>query len=211
MPRSPGLCAVVRACLRAYAIAAAIAAPTVVAAQTAALENAPIQVESDRAEFSEDTGTTVFTGAVVLRRGPLVLRGERLVVRRLDDGSFEAALTGSPAQLHREPDAESDNAIDGHAQRVEYFAAANRLVLTGDAHIERNGEAISGESISHDLDSRRTEATRGEDGDRVHITLQPDRIDDEDDSASAAESDGDGDASGEPGDAPTNHGEGADR
>lgn len=136
---------------------------------------APIQIEADRAEVSQRTGESVYTGDVVLTRGALTLRGQRLTVTRGDSGRIHAVLTGEPARIERDRDGEDP--VRGHARKLTYDAGGEMLELTGEAYIERGGNDVRGESIRHDLASGRTEADRGED-ERVRITIQPESADD---------------------------------
>ncbi|MEQ8800230.1 MAG: lipopolysaccharide transport periplasmic protein LptA [Salinisphaeraceae bacterium] len=145
----------------------ALVSPTVCA------QGFPIDIEADRAEVSQKTGVSTYTGNVVLTRGPLRLSGSRLTVSRSDDGEIRAELEGEPVQIRRDPDDDEDGAaITGRANRLTYRAAEAVLELNGNAVLNRDGDAVRGDRIRHFLDGGRTEAMRGDD-ERVRITIQP--------------------------------------
>ena len=149
-------------------------APLVLALATPAVcaQGFPIDIEADRAEVSQKTGVSTYTGNVVLTRGPLRLSGSRLTVSRSEDGEIRAELEGEPVQIRREPDAGEGAAITGRANRLTYRAAEAVLELNGSAVLNRDGDAVRGDRIRHFLDGGRTEAMRGDD-ERVRITIQP--------------------------------------
>lgn len=131
--------------------------------------NNPIQIEADRAELDEQSGTGVYIGNVALIRGELKMLGERLEVRRDEQGDgVTAVLTGQPATVER-PGNESQEGIDAQAKKVEYSTAQRLLTLSGAAMIERGKSSMSGEIIRYVLDENRIEAGGGEG--RVSFTI----------------------------------------
>lgn len=158
--------------ITAFAMLAMLCATAAAAAER---NNAPITITADSAQLSRANNVSSYSGNVVLKRGGLTLTGNKLVVKKLDDGTFRAELTGGPAHLKRTPTSANEQPITGHAQRVVYTSANAQIVLRGDAIIKRNGDTIRSEIIRHDLDTRRTVAEGTEQGDnRVQITLHPD-------------------------------------
>ena len=135
----------------------------------------PIQIEANKAEYSDRSGVSTYNGNVVLTQGTLVLHGNTLTVtRNKENGNIEAVLVGTPATLEKPADSETPEPVDGRAMRMEYNSGAAILTLTGDAYVKRGGDAISGETIKHDLNSARTQASSSDNGGRVKITIQPD-------------------------------------
>src|SRR5687768_5606574 len=118
--------------------AAAVALAGMFAAATAAAQTAPdattgesrreqqrqqpIQIEADRAEMTEQSGVSVYSGKVNLTQGDLVMQGERLEVRRESStGNLTATLTGSPATLRQPTDA--GEMVNAKASRIDYVSA----------------------------------------------------------------------------------------
>lgn len=163
----------IRFALLALASAAALAVPTWAAAQSKAL---PINIDANQANYSQQSGVSTYTGDVRLTRGGLTLTGSKLVVSRTNDrGNIRAVLTGAPAHIDKTPDSDSSERVTGHADRIEYTNSNAQIVLRGDAQVNRGGDEVTGQVITHDLDSNRTTAERGaDDNERVHVTIQPD-------------------------------------
>lgn len=139
----------------------------------AATDPGRIEIRADTAELDREAGRSVYRGDVVLSRDGLELYGDELVVTRGEGERLTAVLTGDPARLRQIPAGEDGTPISGAAERMTYETGRERIELQGNAVIQRGGNALSGESITHDMASGRTTAHRavGEDGARVHITL----------------------------------------
>lgn len=136
----------------------------------------PINIEANQADYAQTNGVSTYTGDVRMIRGGLTLTGNRLVVTRVNDRDrIKAVLTGNPAHIHKKPDSDSAERITGHASRIEYTNNNAQVVLRGKAVVNRGGDEIRGEVITHDLDNDSTTAKRGSgDNDRVRVTIQPD-------------------------------------
>ncbi|MES1942842.1 lipopolysaccharide export system protein LptA [Salinisphaera sp. PC39] len=134
-----------------------------------------IEIQSDTAELDRNAGRSIYRGDVVLTREGLELRGDKLVVTRDADDRFTAVLTGNPARLHQAPANPDEAPVNGSAARMTYRSGSELVELRGEAMIERGGNAVRSDTITHDLASGRTKARRadGEDGERVRITLEP--------------------------------------
>ena len=133
----------------------------------------PIRIESDNADLSQQSGTSTYTGNVVLVRGGLTLTGNKLVITRINDrGNVKAVLTGSPARLDKQPDQDGNDVVKGHSNQIEYANNDSTVVLRGDAVVNRGGDEVNGQVIRHNLDTERTQADGGS-GSRVRITIQP--------------------------------------
>lgn len=136
----------------------------------------PINIDANKADYSQQNGVSTYTGNVHMTRAGLTLTGHKLVVTRINDrGNIKAVLTGSPAHIDKQPDADSKERVTGHASQINYTNSNAQIVLRGDAVVNRGGDEVRGQVITHDLDTDRTTAERGsDDNDRVHVTIQPD-------------------------------------
>lgn len=165
-----------RAAYRRAAIAAVWLLAAVPLAGLAQSGNAlPINIDANTANYSQQTGVSTYTGNVHMTRGGLTLTGNKLVVTRVNkSGNIKAVLTGSPAHIDKQPDSASAERLTGHADQVEYTNSNAQIVLRGDAVVNRGGDEVTGQVITHDIDTARTTAERGSgDNDRVHVTIQP--------------------------------------
>jgi lipopolysaccharide export system protein LptA len=142
-------------------------------APQASAKQAPIRIEADRAELTERGGASVYTGNVKIKQGDLEMEGERLQLERGQSGEVTATLTGSPARA-QQPGAEG--LIKGQAQRIDYVSKDKTMVLQGNAEVLRGKDRIQSEKIRYDTATQRIIADgNGKSGDRVQITIDPDK------------------------------------
>ena len=138
---------------------------------------APIQIEADRAEMTEQSGISVYSGKVNLTQGDLVMQGERLEVRRESStGNLTAVLTGTPATLRQPTDA--GEMVNAKAARIDYVSAEKSIALQGNAEFVRGRDRVSGQNIRYDANAKKLLASGGASGSgsggRVQIIIQPD-------------------------------------
>lgn len=98
--------------------------------------SAPAVVESTSLDHDERSGVTIFEGNVVLTKGSLILRGNRLVLRQLDSGVFTAEVTGSPARVQQARDTPGEM-IRGEGAQILYNSQDEQAILTGQAIMRR--------------------------------------------------------------------------
>ncbi len=130
-----------------------------------------VEIEADAAELSEERGVSTYHGNVVLRRGPLEMRGRRLEIRRDEaSGKIEARLSGQPARaVHRTDTQESP--VIAEAREIIYTTIVEVLELNGTARIQRGEDQLSGESVRYDVANARIQASGGDE--RVRILITP--------------------------------------
>src|SRR5690606_18924806 len=84
--------------LRALLIGAAVLAAPAHASE----RRLPIELEADRAEMSQTTGTGVYTGNVVLTQGDMVITGDRMTVYTSATRELERVVVeGNLAEFER--------------------------------------------------------------------------------------------------------------
>jgi lipopolysaccharide export system protein LptA len=133
----------------------------------------PIRIEADRAEITEQTGVSVYSGRVSLKQGDLEMQGERLEIRRDGrSGEIHALLTGKPAVL-RQP-TETGEMVNARAERIDYRSRDKSLDLQGNAEFVRGRDRVSGQSIRYDANAKKLLASGpGARGGRVQIVIEP--------------------------------------
>ncbi|MEZ5651405.1 MAG: lipopolysaccharide transport periplasmic protein LptA [Burkholderiaceae bacterium] len=106
------------------------------AAQPTAAE-APIQIESDRMEYDDRRQVNVFSGNVVLVRGSLEIRADKLILRQDARGNSQAEASGSPATFRqvRDPGGEL---IEGSGRELRYDDASQELKLIQSAKLRKS-------------------------------------------------------------------------
>ena len=172
---------------------AAIAAGTLsLLAWTASAQNKPAAADadpdtvvlSDTLHYDDVKKTSTFTGNVVLTRGAMTLRGEKLVTHEDAQGNQFGTATPAKGQLVnvRQENPEKFETIIATGQRVDYAGNSGDITLTGQATVTRFicGEAfdnIRGARIIYHDKSGTYEAFGGQQsaaaGGRVRSLAQP--------------------------------------
>lgn len=140
----------------------------------------PTNIESDRLQYDDGKKVTVFTGNVVLTKGTIVLRGDRLQLRQFDDGAQSAVATGKRASFRQKRDG-MDQFVHGLANEIDYDSRNEIVKLTGDALVRRLECEVAIDEITGGVVvyNARTETftvdgkDRSGQGGRVRIVIQP--------------------------------------
>ena len=170
---------------RALLIAAVLAAAPAAHAERAD-RTKPLTVAADRqGTIDMQKQVVVFTGNVVVTKGTLVIKADRVEVREGSDGYRTATAWGSadkPATLRQKRDG-VDEFIYGEATRLEYEERAEMIRLVNDATVRRlRGTAvadeITGNLISYSAATEVFNVTGkpeggGSNGGRVQAILAP--------------------------------------
>lgn len=136
-------------------VAAALAAAILhVSAFSALAEKAdrdkPTQLEATRMSSDDARRVSIFEGNVVLSKGTLSVRADRIVVRVDADGFQHATATGNPVRFRQKGDAQRDRAglwTDAEALRVEIDDRNERIELFERARVTRDQDEVRGEYI----------------------------------------------------------------
>ncbi|CAN7604880.1 lipopolysaccharide transport periplasmic protein LptA [Rhizobacter sp. LjRoot28] len=138
------------------ALVAALMATPVLAERADRLKK--MEVESDQpGKVDLQKQIVTFNGNVVVTKGTLMLRADRIEVRESADGYQVAIATGTPAQpaRFRQKREGVDEYIEGEAERLEYESKADTLRLINQAHVRRLrgsevADEVSGALIVYD-------------------------------------------------------------
>jgi len=139
--------------LRAIAAAACPVAALLLACPASA-ERAdrekPTQLEANRMSSDDSRRVSVFEGNVVLTKGTITLRGDRVVVRVDAEGYQHATVTGNPARFRQLGDASAGRPAvwtEAEALRVEIDARSDRIELFERARLVRDQDEVRGEYV----------------------------------------------------------------
>lgn len=169
--------------LRAIAAAgaAAVLAAAWVSGPALALpddRNQPIYIQSDRAERDERTGTTTYTGDVVIDQGSLHIAADRVTIAMQGEQVSRIDATGKPAKMQQKtsPDREP---VFARAINIEYDLLRDVLTLIEQATVVQEGSTVTGERIEYFVKEQRVMASAGAapSGDsRVQMVIQPKHV-----------------------------------
>jgi len=165
-------------------IVAALALPAATTHAERADRYKPTNVEADRMQYDDLKQVNVFTGSVVLTKGTIVLRGDKLVLQQDPEGYQFGTATGRTASFRQKRDG-VDEYVEGYGEEIHYDGKTERVRLTGKAKVRRlDGtrvvDEIDGAVIVYDsrteqfqVDGSGAASGPAVAGGRVRITIQP--------------------------------------
>ncbi|MGQ9725200.1 MAG: lipopolysaccharide transport periplasmic protein LptA, partial [Tepidimonas sp.] len=173
--------------LPAALLAIVLAGLTAAAHAERADRNAPMHVEADALRYDEARQTSVFTGRVVITKGTIRIRGQRVEVRQNEQGQQFGIALGDASQraFYRQKRDGLDEYIEGEADRIEYDGQADRVTFRGAAELRRYrgtvlNDRASGAVIVYDnrnetftVDGDRGRPTADNPSGRVRALLTP--------------------------------------
>jgi lipopolysaccharide export system protein LptA len=109
----------------------------------------PMNAESDSLRFDEVKQTSVFTGNVIITKGTIVIRADRVEVRQDNEGfQFGTAVSsGGKRAFFRQKRDSGDEWIEGEAESIVYDGRADTVTFRGNANMRRlRGTAITDET-----------------------------------------------------------------
>ena len=160
---------------RIVAVALALGAPGARAEQADSTK--PTQIEANRMHADDARRTNTFEGNVVVSRGTLNIRADRIVVRQDAAGNQFASATGNPVRFRQRQDPKPPDTegvwLEGEAKRIELDEKAGKIELFDSARVNRGGEEVTGNYILVDQRSDLFSVTPGKGEGRVRLTIPP--------------------------------------
>ena len=137
--------------------------------------NQPIKVQAQKLEANRGKNLSVYSGNVVITQGSLQIRADRVEVHGSASGEIKRVVaTGKPAHFQQQVE-QSENPVKAKAQRIEFTVSSDELHLSGDAHVDRDGNTLAAERIDYDMNSEQMQA-QGQSGDgRVEMIWKPEK------------------------------------
>jgi len=139
----------------------------------------PLQVEANKMTADDVRRLNVFEGNVVVTKGTMSLRAERLVVRQDAEGFQFATATGKPARFRQrqdpKPGEKEGSWLDGEALRIELDDRNQKIELFEKARVSRGCDEVSGDYIFVDQRSEfyQVSSGKGAEKGRVKAIIQP--------------------------------------
>ena len=137
----------------------------------------PIEIEANKMSADDARRTNVFEGNVVVNRGTLNIRADRIVVRQDKEGNQYATATGNPVRFKQRQDPKPPDKegvwMEGEAKRIELDDKAQKVELFEAARVNRGGDEVAGDYILVDQKSDFFTVTPGKGQGRVRATIQP--------------------------------------
>jgi len=135
-------------------------------------------------DYDDLKQVNVFTGSVVLTRGTILIRGDRMVVSQDAAGYQYGTTTGRPATFRQKRDG-VDEWVEGYGEEIEYDGKSEVVTLRRKAKVRRlEGTRVMDETdgplIVYDSRTERFNVEGGQatgpaaaGGGRVKVVIQP--------------------------------------
>ena len=110
----------------------------------------PTQLEANRMSSDDARRVSIFEGNVVLTKGTITLRGDRIVVRVDAEGFQHATITGNPVRFRQKTDPSQGRPgvwTEAEAQRVEIDEKNDRIELFDKARVTRDQDEVRGDYV----------------------------------------------------------------
>ena len=172
--------------LLSAALPAVVAAGVLCHVPSAVAEKAdkdkPTHIEANRMSADDTRRLSIFEGNVVLTKGTIIIRADRIVVRQDPEGYQLATATGAPVRFRQKADPKGDKEgvwMDGEALRIEVDDRNEKIELFDRAWVKKDEDEVRGDYIFVDQRSEffsamsgKGGASSGSDG-RVRAVIQP--------------------------------------
>ena len=149
----------------------------------------PMNVESDRLDHDDLRQVSVFLGRVVLTKGTLILKGDRIEVREDPQGFQYGQVIPKPGEqaFYRQKREGVNEWIEGEADRIDYDGKADVVTLIQRARLRRYlgtqlNDEFTGERIVYEnpkdqftVLSGKDERSGSQPSNRVRAVLTPKR------------------------------------
>ncbi len=120
-------------------------------------KNRPMNIEADALVHDDLKQVTVFTGHVIVTKGTIVLKGERIELREDPQGFQFGLITPEPGAraFYRQKREGLNEFMEGEAERIEYDGRLDRVTLSQRAVLRRYrgstlNDEMSGQLITYD-------------------------------------------------------------
>jgi lipopolysaccharide export system protein LptA len=110
----------------------------------------PLKIEADKLDYDDLKQLSIFVGRVILIKGTIDMRGERLEVRQDADGfQFGVLLPqqGTRASFKQKRDIKGES-LEGFAQKIEYDGHDDKVILIGNAEMKRYRDGLISDEMS---------------------------------------------------------------
>lgn len=139
----------------------------------------PTQIDANRMSSDDARRISIFEGNVVLTKGTILVRADRITVRQDAEGFQISTATGSPARFRQKRDGKNEW-IEGEGLSIEIDDKKEKVELRDQARILRDKDEVKGDIISVDTRSEFFSVTGGKSAvttanpeGRVRAVIQP--------------------------------------
>lgn len=149
----------------------------------------PLEINADSTNGSLGDGRAQLRGNVLIRQGSLLIKADVAEVEKVEGRVREVILTGNP--VHLEQEIEQQGVVQATANRIEYRVASGLVTLMGSADVQHPQYRVSGDVLKYDLNEQHFQGSGEQDNGRIRIELDPELIENRENSEAPAALDAD--------------------
>jgi lipopolysaccharide export system protein LptA len=144
-------------------------------------DNAPIKIQSDRAELDNQNGIATYTGDVVMIQGDAKLMADKVIIFSKKNVLVKIEAYGKPAHFSQSKNAKTPK-TDAYGNTIIYTKSTQILKLIKSAKLEQARNSFTGEEIEYNtlkgIVNARSNPTAepAKPGSRVEIEFHPNQI-----------------------------------
>jgi lipopolysaccharide export system protein LptA len=146
---------------------------TLSAGRALAVEDGPIEITADTAEYDEAAHTVTYVGNVAVVQDTATIHCDRLTLHQPEGGPQVIIAEGDPVRFHQAARAGRQE-VQGRSERAEYDLDRRQITLIGNAELVQAGDRVSSDRIQYDIASAVVTAGAAASGkERVRTVIQP--------------------------------------
>ena len=137
----------------------------------------PTTIDADRLSHDDQKQITTFTGNVVLTKGTLIMRGERMELWQDSAGNTFGTMIGKPARFRQKRDGVNEF-MEGESGRLDYNGKDEIVTLSQNALLRRlEGDLlkdqVAGDTLTYNNITEQYQVESNQGQPRSRMTLMP--------------------------------------
>ncbi len=144
----------------------------------------PLQIEAGSFKHDDITQVSIYTGDVVVTKGTLIMRADKLVLKTDQQGNQFGTATGKLASFRQKREG-LDQYMEGYGEQIDYDGKSETVKFSQKAHMrrlekERLADEVHGSVINYnskteifDVESGAAGLTSQNPSGRVRVVIQP--------------------------------------
>ena len=144
-------------------------------------QDKPTNIAADRTESDDLHQIDIFTGNVILTKGSIIIRADKLLVHQDPEGYQSGVATWDGKTLvyfKQKREGFADQFMEGYAERVEYDEKSSMVKLFDHASVKRlegakDADEAQGDTITYNEDTEKYFVASGKTQERTHTLIQP--------------------------------------
>lgn len=137
----------------------------------------PTTIDADRLSHDDQKQITTFTGNVVLTKGTLIMRGDRMELWQDSAGNTFGTMIGNPARFRQKRDGVNEF-MEGESRRLDYNGKDEIVTLSQNALLRRlEGDLlkdqVAGDALTYNNITEQYQVESNQGQPRSRMTLMP--------------------------------------